>query len=143
MVIVAGGVGNLRFDDNILVGNVRPDQFHLQCVTFSDDSAVGVTSMNHNLYFQLDGSQALVNRPDGTWNMGEWGDYLASTGWDVDSPDPQDPRFVDAEGGDFNLLAGSPAIDVGSEPPGSGRTTDFLGNPIVGIPDIGAVEFQP
>jgi hypothetical protein len=42
---------------------------------------------------------------------------------------------------DFTLLEGSPAINkgkTGAEIP----TTDFFGNPRVGAPDLGAIEFQ-
>jgi hypothetical protein len=41
----------------------------------------------------------------------------------------------------FKLLPTSPAIDAGT--PIAGRTTDFLGHPIYGTPDIGAYEYQP
>jgi hypothetical protein len=40
---------------------------------------------------------------------------------------------------DFRLKAGSPAINAGTD---VGLTTDFLGKPIRGVPDIGAYEFQ-
>ena len=47
-----------------------------------------------------------------------------------------DPLFTVA-GSDFTLKAGSPAINAGVD---VGLTLDFLGNPIVGLPDIGAYE---
>jgi len=40
---------------------------------------------------------------------------------------------------DYRLTASSPAINAGVD---VGLTTDFLGNPIKGLPDIGAYEFQ-
>lgn len=42
---------------------------------------------------------------------------------------------------DLRLTADSPMINAGKSV--SGRTSDILGNPIVGTPDIGAYEFQP
>ena len=48
-----------------------------------------------------------------------------------------DPLLVSAT--DFHLLPGSPARDAGMD---VGLTTDFEGDPIVGLPDIGAYEFQ-
>jgi len=49
-----------------------------------------------------------------------------------------DPLFVDEANHDFHLLATSPAINTGVD---VGLTSDFDGNPIVGVPDIGAFEF--
>jgi hypothetical protein len=48
-----------------------------------------------------------------------------------------DPLFVSAF--DFHLQAGSPCINVGVN---VGLTKDFEGNPMVGLPDIGAYERQ-
>lgn len=48
-----------------------------------------------------------------------------------------DPLFRSVT--DFRLKSGSPAINAGTD---VGLTTDFLGKPIRGLPDIGAYEFQ-
>ncbi|MCK4553185.1 right-handed parallel beta-helix repeat-containing protein, partial [Candidatus Pacearchaeota archaeon] len=50
-----------------------------------------------------------------------------------------DPLFVNPSEADFHLQADSPAIDNGTD---VGLTSDFEGNPIVGLPDIGAYEYQ-
>lgn len=50
-----------------------------------------------------------------------------------------DPLFTDVAGGDLTLAPGSPAIDAAE---GSTATTDLLGNPRSGVPDIGAYERQ-
>ena len=52
-----------------------------------------------------------------------------------------DPKFSDLDENNFTLLYDSPAIDAGVAV--SGITTDYLGNPIYGAPDIGAFEYQP
>ena len=52
-----------------------------------------------------------------------------------------DPLFVSTSTDDFSLQTFSPDIDSGTSP--AEFTTDFLGNPIYGIPDIGAYEYQP
>jgi hypothetical protein len=99
--------------------------------------------MNRNLYFQADGSQALVATPDASWSMEEWAAYTGATGWEVDSPAPGDPGFVAAAAGDFRLAADSPAIDAGDVASSHGRTTDFYGLLLVGAPDLGAIEYRP
>lgn len=53
-----------------------------------------------------------------------------------------DPKFIsavraNAPNVDFRLQSGSPAINAGAN---LGLTSDFLGNPIIGLPDIGAYE---
>jgi hypothetical protein len=54
------------------------------------------------------------------------------------------PLFISAVKGstpyNFALQAGSPAINTGTN---VGLTTDYLGNAIMGVPDIGAYEYQP
>ena len=59
------------------------------------------------------------------------------------------PLFTDGSGllnvdSDFSLNYLSPAIDAGTTTPGmTSTTTDYLGNPIYGAPDIGPYEYQP
>ena len=142
MVNVSGDVQNLSFDNNIVHGNVASDQFHLQCISFSGSAMDGVTSMNHNLFYQEHADQILVSTPSGSYDRNEWDDYQTSgLGFDQDSPSPQDPLFVDAANSDFHLQSQSPAIDVGVAV--SGRDNDREGNAMVGTPDIGAYEYQP
>ncbi|MBN1772728.1 MAG: right-handed parallel beta-helix repeat-containing protein [Deltaproteobacteria bacterium] len=140
MVTVAGDVSNLSFDGNLLHGNVGPEQFHLQLVTFSGTSEDGIVSLDHNLYWQDHADQALVNTSAGAYDAAEWEAYRSATGWDAHSPAPQPPQLVDPPGFDFRPAAGSPAIDAGAT--FAERTTDFLGEGLVGVPDIGAVEFR-
>jgi len=52
--------------------------------------------------------------------------------------DGTDPIFRSTS--DYRLRAGSPAINAGVD---VGLTTDYLGNPIIGLPDIGAYENIP
>ncbi len=48
------------------------------------------------------------------------------------------PLLANAPAGDFHLAAGSPAIDSGQV---TGLFVDIEGNPVLGLPDIGAFEF--
>ena len=49
-------------------------------------------------------------------------------------------RTFNYTGGDFHILAGGYGIDAGTS---TSLTTDLAGNPIYGLPDIGAYEYQP
>jgi hypothetical protein len=137
MVSIAGDYDNLKFFNNVVHGTVDHDVFHSRCV-YIGSGDMEATTFNNNLYFQDDDEQVIHYSPYGSFQMSEWSDYQAATGWDADSLSPRNPLFVDAENKDFYLQAGSPAIDAGID--AAGRTTDYFGNPIVGAPDIGAVE---
>lgn len=50
-----------------------------------------------------------------------------------------DPLFTDLSNDDFTIQEGSPAIDAGID---VGLEYDFYGHQIVGLPDIGAFEFE-
>ena len=54
-----------------------------------------------------------------------------------------DPMFTNAEGGDYTLSEGSPAIDKGDDPPVADFSFDLLGNPRVNgdAVDLGAYEY--
>jgi len=53
----------------------------------------------------------------------------------------QNPKFIATYGQNYNLHEDSPAIDAGME--GLGITTDILGRPRNGLPDLGAYEYYP
>jgi parallel beta-helix repeat protein len=88
-----------------------------------------IQSMNNNLYYGA-----------GTWN---WNNEVKTTfalwksasSYDAAGVN-SDPLFVSAS--DFRLQSSSPAINAGAN---IGLTTDYSGNPIVGVPDIGAYEY--
>jgi hypothetical protein len=139
MVSLSGDYTNLEFYNNIVYGTVDHDDFLSRCV-YLGSGDVEVTTLNNNLYFQDDAEQVIHYSSYSSYRMNdsEWAAYQTDTGWDTDSPAPSNPLFVDAENMDFYLEAGSPAIDAGLEV--ADRATDYFGNPIVGDPDIGAVE---
>ena len=51
--------------------------------------------------------------------------------------DGNDTLFTSGANADYTLFTGSPAINRGVD---VGETVDYLGNPIIGLPDIGAFE---
>ena len=64
-------------------------------------------------------------------------DWRTASGKDANSLQA-DPLFTNRANGDFTLQIGSPAINKGIS---TGYTRDFVGNPIVGNPDVGAYEY--
>jgi hypothetical protein len=109
---------------------------------------------NNNLYYQEDDRLRLIQLAPGGWD-GEsvfcmnlwagcsWGNFtdLRLKGWEVDSPDPTNPLFVDVANHDFHLLPGSPAISAGIAIPNI--TTDRDGISYGAPPSIGAFEYVP
>ena len=51
------------------------------------------------------------------------------------------PKFIATYKQNYNIEESSPAVDAGLD--GLGITTDILGRPRNGIPDIGAYEYYP
>lgn len=72
-----------------------------------------------------------------------WADFVTNSGTGcgggacTTGSSNADPKFKSTT--DFRLQSGSPAINAGTD---VGLTTDYAGNPIKGLPDIGAYEFQ-
>lgn len=87
-----------------------------------------LTSSN-NLWYQTSGTLLTYNSTDYTSATISTFEATAQTG---------DPLFTNPATGDFTLQAGSPAINAGVN---VGLTQDILGNPIVGLPEIGAYEY--
>ncbi len=133
MVSIAGDYKNVKFLNNIVYGTVSSELFLVRGVYFNGSQSE-VTSMNNNIYFQEDSEQPIVYTPDtGNVIMSEWVDYQNSTQWDLNSPEPQDPLFVDPENNDFHLRPESRAINAGVD----------VGLPFEGdAPDIGAYETE-
>ncbi|MFK7950739.1 MAG: T9SS type A sorting domain-containing protein, partial [Saprospiraceae bacterium] len=68
------------------------------------------------------------------------GSWVSSYGIDSSGNLDTVPLFVNAANGDLSLQCSSPAINAGDAT--VTHTTDILGNPFVGMVDIGAYEFQ-
>lgn len=139
MVSIGGDNANFKFYNNIVHGTVDSNAFLSRCV-YIGSGVTEVTQMDHNLYFQDDPDQVLVYTFSTSYRLADWIDYQDDTGLDLNSPDPQSPRFADAQNDDFRLQSDSPAINAGEAV--SERLTDYYGNPIDGTSDIGAVEYQ-
>jgi hypothetical protein len=106
--------------NNIFVNNGEPDV---------RSATTGLTHSN-NLYYRTSGNVLSYN-----------GSTYTNATIKGFEPGAQniDPLFTDADNGDFTLRKGSPAINAGLD---VGLTSDILGNPIVGNPDMGAYEYN-
>jgi parallel beta-helix repeat protein len=109
--------------NNIFANNGLTD------VRASNSTTTGLTTSN-NLYYRTSGN--VLRYAGNAYTVATIRSFEANA-------QNKDPLFTDAANGDFSLQAGSPAINNGVD---VGLTKDILGNPIVGTPDIGAVESQ-
>ncbi len=89
-----------------------------------------ISYLNNSLFLSAS-HNAWNGATDATWKTYMGTHNLASTS----------PLFVSTTTKDFSLTQFSPLIGYGTTTPGV--TTDFLGNPIYGAPDIGPFEYQP
>ena len=115
-------------------GFVAYGKLHLRNCISANNSYV-------QFYKQVADPSRLID-PDEQNNVWYGGEYLWDTAGVEEIPaihatsKNADPLFRSATA--FRLKAGSPAINAGTD---VGLTTDFLGKPIRGLPDIGAYEF--
>lgn len=103
-------------------GNLRRGVRRLNTIVLTSDN---------NLYFSTDANPFI----DGVTNYSFAG--WQGLGYDA-AGIASDPLFT-TNGSDFSLQATSPGINAGVD---VGLTQDILGNPIVGLPDMGAYEVQ-
>lgn len=125
---IANGLCDFR--NNIVVSyTVSASVFNLIDATTND-----FTSSDYNLYYSTDLGQPFEM---GVTNYSSLANWTSGTSLDANS-DEDNPDFT-SEFTDFSLQVGSPAINTGVD---VGLTEDILGNPIVGVPDMGAYEKQ-
>ena len=98
------------------------------------------TACDNNLWYQSAGGTAVYANVNSTnYHFDDFAAWkTAMTPFEANSL-WEDPLMTDPATGDFTLQATSPCINAGVD---VGLTTDYLGNPIVGLPDIGAYEDQ-
>jgi hypothetical protein len=98
----------------------------------------GNQTFRNNIYYGP--ARFMLDDSNETW--AQW--QALGIGYDtIGSTLGSDPLFVNGSGNyslasDFQLQDASPAINAGVN---VGLTTDYAGNPIVGLPDIGAYEY--
>ena len=77
----------------------------------------------------------------GSWNQHDYNLFYNAGSFSESNGVNGDPLFVNAAAGNFHLQSTSPAINKGTDV-SSIRAVDYEGNPIVGLPDIGAFEYS-
>jgi hypothetical protein len=121
-------VTNVTFRNNTLADLSASNSWALMRVV---DASSAVT-LSNNLYDDADGTT------EAQWKGVSYSDKAT---WESNSGEDDsvwdEPVFVSTS--DFQLGAGSPAIDAGTD---VSLTQDILGNAIIAAPDIGAYEYQ-
>jgi len=119
--------GNISIKNNLVFSNRYHELKHTQQTT--------QYSKSNNDWWKTTGNMIVWNGT--TYTQAQFATYRTASG-DVNSISV-DPTVTNAAGHIFTLLTGSPCINAGIS---VGLTRDYVGNPIVGLPDIGAYEKQ-
>ena len=113
-------------------------QFQNNIIHTSAQNSINVDDANDLLGWSIDYNDLY---PDGPIKFKIYTTHYDFTGWKTNSKQDghsitSNPLFVSTS--DFHLQSTSPAINAGTN---VGLTQDFDGNPISGVPDMGAFEF--
>ena len=140
-LVLFNDVANIDLRNNLIYGTLPYNGGANDARCVMDQGASSFAVRDNNLYYEEDPNQPFTGSQYGVggWDtfISEWDSWRAASGFETHSPQPQKPLFVDSANGDFNLRAGSPAIDAGALIPGI--DDDYYGT----APDIGAFEFTP
>jgi parallel beta-helix repeat protein len=133
-----GNISQQEFNvaDNVTILTVKNNLFYATPTrkTMASLAQTGTVSIDYNLHWRADGDPNLFYAGVGkTW--AQW----QALGYDTHGFNAN-PLFVNASGNNFQLQSTSPAIKAGTN---VGLTTDFLGKPIIGLPDLGVYEWDP
>lgn len=122
---------------NIVVKNNIVQDTHDTC--FHVDNPADITACDYNdWYMSGNGTKIYAMIKSTSYYYNSQAAYKAATGWDAHGL-WQAPLFVSTATPDLRLQSGSPAIRKGT---GVGIATDFAGNSVPAVPDLGAYEFE-
>lgn len=122
-----GGVFDVK--NNIFFGNYPYE------VQIEQNSVYLASAFDYNQYYHVGNNTVEANFVDIDAGAISWATYSASN---ESNSNYGDPKLTNPTS-DFSLLFSSPAINSGVD---VGLTDDYEGDPLVGIPDIGAYEYQ-
>ena len=131
---IEGEDTDVTIRNNILYNDAQASNNYANLFVYHTETA----HIDNNLHYIInpDVTLAIVGTSYDRYYIDGWYDeYISNTGYDVHSPFPADPLFVDQDNGNFNLVQYSVAIDVGAIIPGINN--GYYGN----APDIGAFEY--
>ena len=130
------GISGINIKNNVVMDIYSGAGGGDRCLYISDSSQI--FSCDNNLWYQSSGGTRMYTGVDSiNYHYDDFAAYKTATGWDTNGL-WEDPLMTDPANGDFTLQATSPCINAGVD---VGLTTDYAGNPIVGLPDIGAYEY--
>jgi len=97
--------------------------------------------VKNNIFHGGAGTRFTAMEVWGSWNQHDYNLFYNAGSFSESNGVNGDPLFVNAAAGNFHLQSTSPAINKGTDV-SSIRAVDYEGNPIVGLPDIGAFEYS-
>jgi len=95
-------------------------------------------NIDYNIYYKPITDPQFIYWKGFLYSQTQWSNYKLASSQDSHSINGFNPSFINS-GSDFNLKNISPAINAGTY---VYLNSDYIGNAIQGIPDIGAYEFQ-
>ena len=121
-------------DYNVFENNIFMMPSNTATFVYQQSGAGTHNSFDYNIYYN-GGSSA-------HWVM-NGSTITGFSAWQTSGQDPNgnytNPLMKDYQNGDYSLTSNSPAINAGTN---VGLSADYIGDPIVGNPDLGAYEYQ-
>jgi hypothetical protein len=137
-LVVFNDVTDIDLRNNIIHGTLAYDGGANEARCVMDQGTSSFSVRDFNLYQQDDPAQPFTGSEYGVggWDtfIPEWDSWRAASGFEANSPEPQNPLFVDPANGNLLPGSGSPAIDAGVRL--AAVNDEYAGT----APDLGAIE---
>jgi hypothetical protein len=102
-----------------------------------------VINSNYNLFWRTSATGRIIEKEGTPYNRTQIASVRSAQGWEIYSPIPANPNFVNPSINDFNVMVGSAAIGAGT--PITVNTNfdglDYEGNSYLNPPTIGAFQY--